>query len=86
MCMPFTNCNVCQGSLGVVSELTLSCIPAMHLREETHSETVASIAASHYQRLRSCRHVRYMWIPYTPSVVVVTSNPCAPLDDSAPGR
>eukprot|EP01035_Chromulina_nebulosa_P025219 gene25219-32909_t len=70
------------GSLGVVSELTLSCIPSMRLKEETHSETLSSIASSHYQRLKNYRHVRYMWIPYTPSVVVVTSNPCEPSEES----
>ena len=59
----------------MVSELTLSCIPAMLLKEETFSETLSSIGQNHYERLRSYRHVRYMWIPFTSSVVVVTSNP-----------
>lgn len=29
----------------------------------------------HHRLLRTYRHVRYMWLPYTDAVVVVVSNP-----------
>jgi hypothetical protein len=84
------------GSLGVVSEVTLRCIPKLQLREVTRVYTRQSIAGhtdtdalppplslppslsllssdSHYQRLMTNRHVRYMWLPYTDTVVSVTS-------------
>jgi len=35
----------------------------------------------HYERLKHYRHVRYMWIPYTPTVVAVVSNPVDPATD-----
>ena len=67
------------GSLGIVSELTLKCIPKMQLKEVSKVYDRQSIAkegqdtASHYQRLLANRHVRYMWVPYTDTVVSVTS-------------
>ena len=33
------------------------------------------IERDHARMLRENQHLRYMWIPYTDSVVVVTNNP-----------
>ena len=63
------------GSLGVVTELTLQAIPKFNLEEETFCLTRDAVGRGHAQRLRQYRHVRYMWIPYTDTVVVVVSNP-----------
>jgi L-galactono-1,4-lactone dehydrogenase len=64
------------GSLGVVTELTLKCIPQMNLEEKTVVVEQASLSiAEHMERLESYRHVRYMWIPYTDNIVAVVSNP-----------
>jgi L-galactono-1,4-lactone dehydrogenase len=63
------------GSFGVVTEVTMKCIPQLSLREETTLFDRNTIHQSHYRRLRDYRHVRYMWIPYTPTVVSVVSNP-----------
>ena len=62
------------GSLGVVTELTLSAIPKFNLEEETFCLTRDSVGRDHVERLQKYRHVRYMWIPYTDTVVVVVSN------------
>jgi L-galactono-1,4-lactone dehydrogenase len=63
------------GSVGVVTELKLKCIPRHFLKEETKNYDRNTIRSLHYSRLRNYRHVRYMWIPYTPMVVSVISNP-----------
>lgn len=63
------------GSLGVVTELTMKCIPQLFLKEETKVYDHSGIIRGHYARLRDYRHVRYMWIPYTNVVVSVISNP-----------
>jgi len=103
-------CKVGLGSLGVVTELTLKCIPRFDLCEKTAAATRETIAgtwsvhvlhflpfrhdtnspftfhppcatstgtgnAEHARRLQAFRHVRYMWIPYTDTVMHVTSNP-----------
>lgn len=63
------------GSLGIVTELTLRCIPKHRLREHTYTVSMADIHKDHYERLQQYRHVRYMWLPHTNNVVVVVSNP-----------
>lgn len=68
------------GSLGVVSELTLKCIPQHKLKETTQMFTTQTIETAHNNRLKTFRHVRYMWIPFTPHVVSVVSNPVSTPD------
>jgi hypothetical protein len=67
---------VIAGSLGVVTEMTLKCIPQMNLLEESavFDKNKMDIQ-EHVDRLRTYRHVRYMWVPYTNTVVTVVSNP-----------
>ena len=71
----FSLAKVGMGVLGVVVELTLECIPQLNLKEQTQVFSSQSIISEHIQRLVSNRHVRYMWIPYTDTVVSVVSNP-----------
>eukprot|EP01042_Synura_sphagnicola_P006734 gene6734-8613_t len=71
----FSFAKVALGSLGIVTELTLQCIPKHRLREHTYSVPVADIHKGHYERLRHYRHVRYMWLPHADQVTVVVSNP-----------
>jgi len=66
------------GSLGVASELTLQCVPQYSLLERTYATTVAELRKDHARLLRTHRHVRYMWIPYTDTVVVVLSDVVEP--------
>lgn len=63
------------GLLGVVAEVTLQCVPAHKLVEHTTIMTRAEVSAKHEDMLKKNRHLRYMWIPYTDCVVVVTCNP-----------
>ena len=64
------------GSLGVVTELTLQCIPQMNLLEQSSVCDRNKMSVNdHVDRLRTYRHVRYMWVPFTDTVVIVTSNP-----------
>lgn len=78
----FNMAKVGLGSLGVVTELTLRCIPKLRLTEVTKVFNRQSITAAdegsennsaHFNRLVANRHVRYMWLPYTDTVVSVTS-------------
>ena len=66
------------GALGVVSEVTLQCVPAHKLLQTTFVETRASVQKRHAELLQH-KHMRYMWIPHTDTVVVVT------LDDAPDG-
>jgi L-galactono-1,4-lactone dehydrogenase len=68
------------GSLGVVTELSLRCVPSHKLLEYTFTLPTNSLADRHYNRLSNFRHARYMWFPYTSKVCVVVSNPTAAND------
>jgi L-galactono-1,4-lactone dehydrogenase len=63
------------GALGVVAEVTLQGVRAHSLAERTEVLTGAQVAKGHAARLARHRHVRYMWLPYTDAVVVVTADP-----------
>lgn len=66
------------GSLGIVSEVTLQCVPLYTLHERTYTTTVEQLRKDHAKLLQTYRHVRYMWIPYTDTVVVVVSDVAKP--------
>lgn len=70
------------GSLGVVTEMTLCCIPKMRLVEQTSVVSTSDIQRGHAQRLDDYRHVRYMWLPRTSKVVVVVANKVDDDEDS----
>ncbi|KAK9794590.1 hypothetical protein WJX73_001185 [Symbiochloris irregularis] len=62
------------GALGMVADVTLQCVPVHRLLEHTYVASVKEVRRKHHKWLRSNRHLRYMWIPYTDAVVVVTNN------------
>merc|ERR1712241_1434066 len=66
------------GSLGVVSQVTLQCIPRYTLHERTYCTTVDELRKNHARLLQTYRHVRYMWVPNTETIVVVISDIAAP--------
>lgn len=68
------------GLLGVVTEVTLQCVPAHRLIERTLVLSREEVAKRHRTLLDENRHLRYMWIPHTNDVIVVTCNPVSPED------
>jgi L-galactono-1,4-lactone dehydrogenase len=63
------------GCLGVVVEVTMQCIPAHNLVEHTFVLTRDEAVQQLDELLKQHKHMRYMWIPYTDAVVVVTNDP-----------
>jgi L-galactono-1,4-lactone dehydrogenase len=70
------------GLLGIVAEVTLQCVPAHALVERTFTTSRDEVRRNHAAWLAGNRHLRYMWIPHTDDVVVVTCNP-VPADGGA---
>merc|ERR1740129_212524 len=66
------------GTLGVVSQVTLQCIPRYTLHEKTYCTTVEELRKNHACLLQTYRHVRYMWVPNTETIVVVVSDVAKP--------
>ncbi|CAG7869832.1 unnamed protein product [Brassica rapa] len=63
------------GGLGVVAEVTLQCVERQELLEHTYVSTLEEIKKNHKKLLSTNKHVKYLYIPYTDTVVVVTCNP-----------
>lgn len=63
------------GGLGVVAEVTLQCVERQELVEHTFISTIKEIKKNHKKFLSENKHVKYLYIPYTDTVVVVTCNP-----------
>ncbi|PKI42036.1 hypothetical protein CRG98_037489 [Punica granatum] len=63
------------GGLGVVAEVTLQCVDTQELVEHTSVSTLKEIKKNHKKLLSENKHVKYLYIPYTDTVVVVKCNP-----------
>lgn len=63
------------GCLGVVVEVTMECVPAHQLLEHTFVLTRKEAKKQLDTLLKQHKHMRYMWIPFTDAVVVVTNDP-----------
>merc|ERR1712190_146404 len=74
----FNLAKVAVGCLGVVSEVTLKCVPSYTLHEKLYTSNEKEVRANHAELLKKYKHVRYMWIPYTDTVVVVVSDEATP--------
>ncbi|KAF7071579.1 hypothetical protein CFC21_076854 [Triticum aestivum] len=63
------------GGLGVVAEVTLQCVERHQLVEHTFVSNADEIKKNHQKWLSENKHIKYLWIPYTDTVVVVQCNP-----------
>ncbi|XP_042485594.1 L-galactono-1,4-lactone dehydrogenase 2, mitochondrial [Macadamia integrifolia] len=63
------------GGLGVVAEVTIQCVERLELVEHTFVSDMNEIRKNHKKWLAENKHVKYLWIPYTDTVVVVRCNP-----------
>ncbi|KAL6747479.1 hypothetical protein V8C86DRAFT_2908904 [Haematococcus lacustris] len=63
------------GALGVVTQATLQCVARHRLVERTFTATAAEVRKNHVRWLQGHQHLRYMWLPYTDTVVVVQADP-----------
>ncbi|KAJ0976159.1 hypothetical protein J5N97_018124 [Dioscorea zingiberensis] len=63
------------GGLGVVAEVTIQCVDRHELLEHTFVSNLNEIRKNHKRWLTENKHVKYLWIPYTDTIVVVQCNP-----------
>ncbi|KAL0919742.1 hypothetical protein M5K25_011859 [Dendrobium thyrsiflorum] len=63
------------GGLGVVAEVTIQCVDRHELVEHTFVSNMNEIRKNHKKWLGENKHVKYLWIPYTDTVIVVHCNP-----------
>ena len=72
------------GLLGVVVEITMECVPAHKLLEHTYVLTREEVALNKTKLLEEHKHTRFMWIPYTDAVIVVTNDEFDPETQKIP--
>ena len=82
----FRLANVGLGALGVVAEVTIECDRVRWLVESVRVMSRQDAMTAQAELLATKRHVRFMWIPYTDTVVVVTHEDAAPGTNSEPSR
>ncbi|XP_073034311.1 L-galactono-1,4-lactone dehydrogenase, mitochondrial-like isoform X2 [Primulina eburnea] len=63
------------GGLGVVAEVTLQCVERQELLEHTYVSNMNDLKRNHKKLLSENKHLKFLYIPYTDTVVVVTCNP-----------
>ncbi|OLP99557.1 L-galactono-1,4-lactone dehydrogenase, mitochondrial [Symbiodinium microadriaticum] len=59
-------------------------IPRYTLHERTYCVTYDELERDHKRLLQTYRHVRYMWVPYTDTIVVVVSDVAEPGAEAKP--
>jgi L-gulono-1,4-lactone dehydrogenase len=81
----FAAARVGVGALGVVTEVTLRCIPAFMLRAEERPAPLADVFAGLDDWIAGNDHVEFFWFPYTERAQTKANNVVAAHDRPLPG-
>lgn len=66
------------GSLGIITEMTLQCVPAFGLTVVESCEDIDAVIAGFAERCASTDHHEFFWFPHTPTAMVKTTTRVAP--------
>jgi FAD/FMN-containing dehydrogenase len=78
----FKAAQVSLGALGVVSQVTLRCLPAYYLHERTWVAPFDQCLAELDQHIQANRHFEFFWVPEFDACAMKTLNP---VDEHKPG-
>ncbi|MEL6637349.1 MAG: D-arabinono-1,4-lactone oxidase [Bacteroidota bacterium] len=70
----FKAAQVSLGALGIITEVTLRCVPSYKLLIKNRKEELDSVLGSIGERNRQNRNFEYYWFPYTQTVWTKTTN------------
>ena len=79
----FKAAQVALGSLGIISEITLQCVPAYKLELWNRQEKMIDVLSNFKQRNQENRNFEFYWFPYTKTAWTKTSNI---VDDQEPDK
>lgn len=79
----FKAAQVSLGCLGIITEVTLQCIPAYKLKLQNKKEKLSDVLATLEERNTKNRNFEFYWIPYTNTAWTKTSNI---VEDSEPDK
>lgn len=70
----FKAAQVSLGCLGIITEITLQCVPTYKLKLQNRKENINDVLASLEERKVKNRNFEFYWIPYTQTAWTKTSN------------
>lgn len=70
----FKAAQVSLGALGVITSVTLQCVPAYKLALQNRKETLQAVFTNLSERLNQNRNFEYYWLPYTETTWTKSSN------------
>lgn len=70
----FKAAQVSLGVLGIITEVTLQCVPAYKLALQNRKETIEAVFANLEERNEQNRNFEFYWMPYTNTAWTKTSN------------
>ncbi|MGB1241772.1 MAG: D-arabinono-1,4-lactone oxidase [Chitinophagales bacterium] len=70
----FKAAQVSLGTLGILTQITLQCVPAYRLKMQNRNEALADVLNSIDQRNRDNRNFEFYWMPHTEKTWTKTSN------------
>jgi len=70
----FKAAQVSLGVLGIITQVTLQCVPAYKLALQNRKETIASVMDNLKERNDNNRNFEFYWLPYTETTWTKTSN------------
>ncbi|MCC7223597.1 MAG: FAD-binding protein [Chitinophagales bacterium] len=70
----FKAAQVSLGSMGIITEITLQCVPTYKLLIKNEKENVGQVLASLPERLSQNRNFEYYWFPHTDTAWTKTTN------------
>ena len=62
------------GTFGIITEVTLQCVPRYKLKIQNRKEPISEVLSTYHQRNTENRNFEYYWIPYTDTAWTKTSN------------
>ena len=70
----FKAAQVSLGVLGVITQITLQCVPSYKLKVHMKGESMKAVIPNIEEHIKNNRNFEYYWLPYTDKIVAKTSN------------
>ena len=64
------------GCLGIVTEVTIQCVPKGYLSEYIWVLNHEELIQHRDELVNKFKHIKFLWIPYTKKVVIIAAEPC----------